>query len=306
MGNIGQGFSHAFGAGWIAQSVPKVAGIKDPLAYAKAGAYLLLKQEMEQAFCSFDQTALAEQTYLGSLGGGYRALIGYANRYTAFSSYAVGKPTDVHYAPTAACIGCDTTAFTATGGALSSLHSRAMWKNVAYALRVASKRSTDWTLLCGLGLRQAITDLTDAETTTATSTATSVYGFGSQVRVFSKSQDDAVLGGSVDVIRTDFGRFAVAESDYIGTTKNSSANTAISNVDHNSPTGLVQRKLSSFNSLPKAGLIIQRGNVWKSWGVPFFTEELAKTGAGNQYDSKGFAMLGVQNPIKAGVIYLSS
>lgn len=287
IGNIGQAFDEQFGVGWIAQQIPQIAGVKDPLAYAKASSYLMLKQHMEVAFSSFDQVAVTDQgSGLGSVGAGYRKLTDYANRYTAASSFALGKPSDVHYAPTGACI----------TGALSSVHSRTMWKNVAYALRTQAKKNTDWTLIAGLGLRQAITDLTDPVTTTTTASAGALASNASQVRVYTRQQDDTTLGASVDVIQTDFGRIMVVSSDYIGTTTTDSGGGALTAVN----SAATARALASFVSNPNAGLIIKKGNVFKVWGVTPYTEQLAKNGGGDTYDSKCFAMLGVSNPILAG------
>lgn len=289
IGNIGQGFDEQFGAGWIAQTIPRIAAVSDPVAYAKSSAYLMLKQHMEVAFTSFDQAAIIDQgSGLGSLGGGYRKLTDYSNRYTAASSFALGKPSDAHYAPTGACI----------TGALTSVHNRAMWKNIAYALRVAAKRRTDWTLIAGLTLRQAITDLTDPAQTTSTSTAASsvVSTAPTQVKVYTRAEEDNVLGASVDIIQTDFGRIYVIDTDYMGTTKKSAAATAITNVD----SAATARALSTYNGDAGAGVILKKGNVFKVWGIPPFTEELGKDGGGPRYDAKCFCMFGVNNPQLAG------
>jgi hypothetical protein len=294
VGNIGQGFDEQFGIGWIAQTIPQIAGVTDPLAYAKASAYLMLKQHMEVAFTSFDQAAIIDGgSGLGSLGSGYLKLTDYANRYTAASSFALGKPSDVHYAPTGACV----------TGALSSVHNRALWKTIAYALRVSAKRRTDWTLIAGLTLRQAITDLTDPAQATTISTAASSLATttGTQVKIFTRAEDDNVLGATVDIIVTDYGRIMVTDTDYMGTTKTSSAGTAITNVD----AAASARALSTYISNPKNGVLLKKGNVFKVWGIPPFTEELGKDGGGPRYDAKAFAMFGVKNPTLAGWLNLT-
>lgn len=292
VGNIGQGFDEQFGVGWIAQSVPQIAGVKDPLAYAKASAYLMLKQHMEVAFTSFDQAAIIDAgSGLGSLGGGYLKLTDYSNRYTAASAFALGKPSDLHYAPTGACI----------TGALTAVHNRAMWKTIAYSLRVTAKRRTDWTLIAGLTLRQAITDLTDpagSSTTTASATTNNV---ATQVKVYTRAEEDSVLGATVDVIVTDYGRIMVTDTDYMGTTKTSAAGTAITNVD----SAATARALSTYISNPKNGILLKKGNVFKVWGLPPFSEKLGADGGGDRYDAKAFCMFGVHNPQLAGWLNLT-
>lgn len=294
IGNIGQGFDEQFGIGWIAQTIPQIAGVKDPLAYAKASAYLMLKQHMEVAFTSFDQAAIIDQgAGLGSLGGGYLKLTDYANRYTAASSFALGSPSDIHYAPTGACV----------TGALTSVHNRALWKTIAAALRVSAKRRTDWTLIAGLTLRQAITDLTDPSVSTSTSTAASsvVAVAPTQVKVFTRAEDDNILGASVDIIQTDFGRIMVTDTDYIGKTKLSAAGTAITNVD----SAATARALSTYIPNAKNGVILKKGNVFKVWGIPPFTDELGKDGGGPRFDAKAYCMFGVKNPQLAGWLLLT-
>lgn len=292
IGNIGQAFDEQFGAGWIAQRIPRIADVKDPVAYAKASAFLMLKQHMEVAFSSFDQVAVVDQgTGLGSIGAGYRKLTDYANRYTSASAFALGKPSDIHYAPTGACL----------SGALSAVHSRAMWKNVAYALRVAAKKNTTWTLIAGLGLRQAVTDLTEPAQATTTVTAGGTASSPTNVRVVTRGEQDNILGSTVDVIVTDYGRIMVVDTDYIGTTTTTSSGGAVSGVNSAS----ADRATVAFVSQPNAGLILERGNVFKVWGVTPYAEQLGKDGSGDSYDAKCFAMLGVNNPIRAGWLNLT-
>lgn len=291
MGNIAQAFSETYRVGWIAGQVPQIAGVANIEAYAKASAYEMLKQHQEVAFCSLDQAAVYDQgAGLGALGAGYLKLTASANAYTAASAYAIGKPTDIHYAPSGAVL----------SGALTANHSRAMWKNVAYALRVAAKQNTDWMLIAGLGLRQAVTDLTVPTTQTTSAGATgagALIGTGAdQIRVLSRSEDDNVLGATVDVIQTDFGRIMVTPTDYIGTTTNDVSGNALTGTNSSS----AQRALCSFNSAPKAGLIVQKGNLFKTWGIMPYTEKLGLDGSGDAYDAKQLVMLGVRNPIKAG------
>ena len=288
MGNVAQGFSETWRLGWQAD-VPKIMGVADIGAYARAGAYELLKQHMETAFCSKDQVAVYDQgSGLGALCAGYRKLTDYYNRYTYASNYAIGKPTDRHYAPVAAC---STAALTAT-------HNRAMWKTVSKALRTAAKQNGDWVLLASLGLRQAVTDLVDP-TTTTTSAASAMTT--TQIRVILAGEQDNVLGGSVDVIRTDFGRFMVATSDYIGDTVVDAADAAIANTN----TYATARALCTYYNLDNAGLILKKGNTFKTWAKMPYTTQLGADGGGDAFDSKCLATWGIDNPCKAGWLYFS-
>lgn len=295
MGNIAQGFSETWRRGWIAD-VPQIAGVNDIDAYAKAGAYELLKQHMEVAFGSFDQVAVYDAgVNVGALGAGYLKLTASANAYSAASAYAIGKPTDLHSAPSGAVL----------SGALSAVHTRAMWKGVAKALRTAAKQKTDWLLIAGLNLRQAVTDLTIPTTVTvtaaATGTAAVVSNTADQVRVLLRNEADSVLGATVDVIQTDFGRIMVTETDYLGTTTTTSSGAALTGYTTTS----ADRVQVSFISNPSAGIIVKKGNLFKTWAKTPFTEKLGATGAGDEFDAKCLAMFGVVNPILAGHLNFS-
>lgn len=288
MGNVAQGFSETWAQGWQSD-VPKIQGVSDLAARAKSSAYEMLKQHMEVAFCSKDQVAVYDQgSGLGAVCAGYRQLTDYANRYTAPSAYAIGKPTDLHYAPTAAC---STAALTAT-------HNRAMWKTVAKALRVAAKQNGDWTLIASLGLRQAITDLTDPTTAQPGNASAAA---ATQVRVILAGESDSAIGASVDVIRTDFGRILVTTSDYIGTTTTDSTGGALTAVN----TAATARASATYRNADNAGIIVKKGNVFKTWAKMPYTEELAKTGGGQRFDSKCLATWGIDNPVKAGWLYFT-
>jgi len=291
MGNVAQGFSETFSHGWQAD-VPKIQGVPDLFAYEKAGAYEMLKQHMEVAFCSKDQVAAYDAgSGLGALCAGYRKLVDNANAYSAPSAYAIGKPTDLHYAPTAAC----------STAAMSSTHTRAMWKTVSKALRTACKANGDWTLLCMTGLRQAISDLTEPTGTTASATGGALNAYSTQIRVVLAGEQDNILGGSVDVIRTDFGRFMVAQSDYIGTTTTNSTGGAVAAY----LTAATARATVAFVANANAGIIIKRGNVFKTWAKMPYTEQMGKTGGGDRYDAKCLATWGIDNPERSGFLYFS-
>jgi hypothetical protein len=296
MGNVGQAFSETYRVGWIAGQVPQIAGVANTESYAKAGAYEMLKQHMECAFLSMDQIAVYDQgPGLGAVGAGYRKLVDAGNAYSAASAYAIGKPTDIHSAPSGACL----------TGAMSSVHNRAMWKSVAFALRVAAKQKTDWMLIAGLSLRQAVTDLTVPTTTNLVPNGTGITGVSmaaDQIRVLSRNETDSVLGASVDVIQTDFGRIMVTDVDYIGTTTTDSAGGALSAVNSASGTGAGARGLASFVANYKAGVLIKKGNLFKTWGIMPYSEKLGVDGSGDAYDAKCLAMLGVRNPILGGFL----
>lgn len=294
IGNGGQGHRETYGAGWIAQNVPKVAGVPSLLARAGSKAAIQLKRKIEVAFCSLDQTYLTDGgSGLGAIGAGYLKLTASANKYASASAFAYGKPSDLHFAPSGAVV----------TGALSTVHTRAMWKNVAYALRVAAQQSGDWVLLAGLTLRQAITDLTTPETLLATTTASAgaVANAAQQVRVLLRNEQDDTLGATVDVIQTDFGRFMVKETDYIGTTTTDSSGSALSAW----ATSTADRADAAFVANPKAGLIVRKGNVFKRWGVPIYSKELPDNGGGTSIDTKGFVAFGVRNPVLAGHLNLT-
>lgn len=287
MGNIAQGFSETWRRGWIAD-VPQIAGVSDIDSYAKAGAYELLKQHAEVAMSSFDQVAVYDQgPKLGAVMAGYRKLTDDANKYAAASVYAIGKPTDIHAAPTGACL----------TGALTAVHNRAMWKSVALALRTAAKQNGDWMLVAGLSLRQAVTDLTDS----ASATTAAGGAAATQVRVLLRNESDNTLGATVDVIQTDFGRIMVTTSDYIGTTTTDVTGGALSAVN----TASAHRVLASFVSSLKSGLIIKKGNTFKTWAKTPYSEKLGADGAGDSYDAKCLLTMGVDNPIKAGWLLLT-
>jgi hypothetical protein len=294
IGNVAQAFREQYGAGWIMQAgIPEVAGVGDVIAYGKMKAAVQIKRHIEVAMCSTDQIAAVDAgSNLGAVGAGYHKLVASANAYAATGGYQVGKATDLHFAPVSAVV----------SGTMTATHSRSMWKTVALELRKAAQMNGDWTLLAGLTLRQAVTDLTNPEGTSVTavaSAANSGYGLArssDQVRVLLRSESDNTLGASVDVIQTDFGRFIVATTDYIGTT------TTVSAALTSWATVSADRVAAAFVSQPRAGLIIKRGNVFKRWGVPVNSVKLGETGGGDTYDTKCLVAWGVKNPALAGVI----
>lgn len=299
MGNLMQGFARPLGVGWQAQEVPHIAGVTNILSYAKASAMESLKVDMECAFCSLDQPAVIDQgPGLGGIMAGYRKMVDYSNRYTAASAYVAGGPTDIQYAPTAACVSSNSpaTGFGSFTG-LTATMSRGFLKYVAYYLRVAAQKKTDWTLIAGLRLRQSITDLT--EPTQVSGSATGIGIAPAQVKILSRAEQEQQLGTSIDIIVTDFGRIIVCESDYIGTTTTTSSGASLSAWSNTSGTGAGARGNAGFFNVPYAGILLKKGNVFKCWGVAPYSEELAKLGGGQNWDMKCTCMLGVRNPLLA-------
>lgn len=284
MGNTAQGFRRAYGAGWIANRLPKIAGVKKGglISDAQADADILLKQDIEVAFCSTDQTAYQDTgSGTGSLGAGLFKMVDYSNRYTAASGYAVGKPTDLHYSPTGANL----------TGALTTAFTRSAMKTIALALRQSAQRSGDYTFLCGLQLRQAVTDLTEPATTSATSATGSNYGLvATQIRMFKQDMVDNELGMSIDVIKTDWGKFAVVDSRFIGTTTTDSTGGAVASSGDRSTRAFVENQ--------KFGYILPRTRkmVAKRWGIAPFSQALPDSGGGPTFDRKCLAGLVVYNP----------
>ncbi len=281
MGNIGQGFREPYGAGWIASRVPHVAGrgrgklIED----AQADAYILLKEDIEVAFCSTDQTAIQDVGPLtGSLGSGLRKMIDKANQYASASAFGYGQPTDLHFAATAALV----------TGTLASVFNLASVRSVAKALRQTTQMNGDYVLLAGLDLREACTMLTDPLTVNATSGTGSVALAATQARVFNQQIADSEFGISIDVLRTDWGRMMIYPTRRIGTTTTNSTGGAVASSG--------DRSTRVFTETPKAGYICKKGMWAKRWGIPFETMPLPDSGGGPTFDAKCYVGLVVYNP----------
>jgi hypothetical protein len=285
MGNYGQVFRRAFGAGWIANSVPSLPGKGRGklLADGAADAMVLLKQDIECAFCSFDQVATPDQGgSTGSTLAGIVKLIDPANKYAAASAFAYGKPTDLHTAPAAACV----------TGALATVFNLASVRAVAKALRQATMRNKDYVFLTGLDLREAVTSMVDPATASVTAGGVAA----TTTRSYTQSLAESELGISIDVIRTDWGRLLVVPTDYIGNTTTNAAGAAQNDAN---------RINRVFVSKPKFGLVLSREKMFKRWGVPFQTDELANDGGGKTKQVRGYVSLGVGNPTGFGFYNLT-
>src|SRR5208282_5862276 len=70
VGNGGQAFRRAYGAGWISEQVPKMPGTgKGFEKRAGMDALILIRQDMEAAMCSFDQTFVLDTGAQDGSGG---------------------------------------------------------------------------------------------------------------------------------------------------------------------------------------------------------------------------------------------
>lgn len=289
MGNYGQAFRRAYGAGWIANSVPKIPGVSRGglVAQGAADAAILLKQDLECAFGSLDQTAVSDVGGAsGSTMAGLRKLIDPANKYASASAFTYGKATDVHYANSSCCV----------TGALASVFNLALLKTVTKALRQTVKRNGDYFFLCGLDLREAVTGLVDPITATAAATGTSAVTTTTQSRVFSQSIADAELGVSIDVIRTDYGRLMVMPTDFIGNTTTNSGGSVQNDAN---------RASRVFVEKPKCGYIGKRDKLGKRIGVPFDTFEIPNSGGGTKKGLRTYQSLRVGNPQGFGFFELT-
>jgi hypothetical protein len=285
MGNTGQAFRRVFGSGWIANAVPRLpgSGRGKILAEGAADAMVLLKQDIEVAMASFDQASFTDVGGAsGSLMAGIRNLIDPANAYSAPSAFAYGKPTDLHSAPAGAII----------TGTLAGAFNLAALRTAAQALRTAVKRYKDYQLLAGLDLRAAVTGLVDPVTVSATGGALAA----TQSRNFTQALADSQLGISIDVIRTDYGRFMVIDTDFIGNTTTAANGSAENDAN---------RSLRVYVNKPKYGLIISREKLFKRWGVPFDTDTLQNDGGGTNRQVRCYASGGLYNPVGFGFLLLT-
>lgn len=285
MGNYGQAFRRVFGSGWIANRVPTLPGKGKGklLASAQADAMVLLKQDIECAFCSFDQTATPDVGgATGSLSAGVRKLIDPANAYAAASAFAYGKATDLQSAPSGAIV----------TGAMATVFNLSAIRTVVQALRQSTKRNKDYLFLAGLDLRAQVTGLIDPQTTASTATSLAA----TQVRMFKQSLEDSELGISIDVIRTDYGRLMVLDSDFIGTTMTNAAGSA---------QGDAARSNRAFVAKTKNGLILSREKLFKRVGVPFEPDTLQNDGGGTTKQVRTYQAMGVRNPQGFGYFELT-
>jgi hypothetical protein len=279
MGNVGQAFRRASGAGWIADAVINTPGGR-LIARARNKVNIAIKQDIEVALCSLDQIAVAPTTSGSATGGnmaGFRMLVDRANRYTdAATGFAYGKPTDIHFAPTAAC-------FT---GALSSTLTFANISTAMRALREAGGEHNDFVFLAGLDVRDAITQFVNPQTTSATGGALA----STALRAFIRDQSDQTYGFSIGILKTDYGRVEVMESERIGDTLNAAADSGSTAV----------RTDRVFNKRQKSFLLYRPQDWHVHWGVRFEAGDIPDTGQGKSFFVRSYLSLRTRNPIRAG------
>lgn len=278
MGNVGQAFRRASGAGWIADAVLNTPGGR-LVARARNKVNIAIKQDIEVALCSLDQIAVAPTTSGSASGGimaGFRQLVDRANRYTdAATGFAYGKPTDIHFAPTAAC-------FT---GAMSSTFTFTQLSAGIRSIREAAGSHNDFIMLCGLDVRDAITQFVNPATTSATGGALA----STALRAFTRDQSDNTFGFSVGVLKTDYGRVEVMESYRIGDNLNDT---------NDSPTNT--RINRTFNRRDKSFLLYRPSDWALHWGVRFDAGDIPDTGQGKSFFVRSYCSLRVRNPIRCG------
>lgn len=279
MGNIGQAFRRANGAGWIANQVTSTP-IGNLMNRGRVDRQILLKQDIEVAMCSLDQAALQDAGGTsGCVMAGLRKLVDHANKYAAASAFAYGKPTDIHFAPTGASL---TTA-------LATTFTYSAFRTMIKELRKAAADNVDLVFLCGLDVREAVTNFILPTNVTAAATGTSAVVAVHPQQVFTQTLDSDSYGISISYAKTDFGRIRVVPTRRIGHTLDDSGG---------SPTNVRADRV--FTEKPKAFYFVDPGQVWKRWGVNFQSGKLADTGGGDQEYERCFLSQGVTNPTYFG------
>lgn len=282
MGNGGQQIRVGYGAGWIAELVPKLPGtgkgvIKD--AYRK---YLeMMKQNWEVAALSLDQTYQVDSGGAnGGLMAGLRCLMDGAvtspsgGKYANANAMVRGVPTDIHYAPTAACI----------TGALANQGIFAMVKQSLKAIFNNVQRYREYTWLTNIGLSEAISGLTDPSAITAAPNSTPA-----QTRMFVREQDDEEFKQVVAIIRTDFGWVKKVLDVFIGTTT--------TDINGNYTATRANRV---FLASPNSGYILTPERVKKRLGFSIREDEMGHDGGGIKKMLFMYAGLQLTNPQGCG------
>jgi hypothetical protein len=273
MGNYAQAYRRATGVGWIADAVTNVpGGALSPRAQRRMDE--LLKQDIEVGCCSSDQIAVAASgsaSFNGTIMAGFRKLIDTANKYTV-GNFAYGKPTDLHFAPAAACL---TTA-------LATTFNYAAMRTIMRAMREASAMGSNFNFLCGLDVRDAVTNMVDPITQTAAAAGTSAVVALNGVRVFNRSQDDTTFGHSIGILKTDYGRVEVMESKRLGTTT----------------TGAT-RDVRAFVEQPKNYMLYHPSDWHLHYGVRGQLGSIPDQGQGKQVFRRSLVALRVTNPIRS-------
>ena len=281
MGNVAQAYRRAAGVGWQAQAVTNVpGGGLTPRAQRRVDQ--LIKQDIECGLCSLDQVAAQATTSASTTGGtmaGFRNLVSFANRYTdAATGFAFGKATDLHYAPTAACL----------TGALASVFNYSAVKTIMRAMREAAAMGSDFVFLCGLDVRDAVTTMVDPATQTAAATGTSAVVALNGIRVFTRDQDDRSFGHSIGILKTDYGRVEVMETKRIGYTAAASNGSATA-----------VRTDRVFIEKPKGYLLFHPEDWHLHWGVRFERGSIPDQGQGKSFFTRSLLSQRCKNPIRS-------
>ena len=281
MGNGGQLFRRGFGSGYVAERVPRLPGSgKGILASAVVRYTTMLKQDIEVALGSFDQTYNADQG--GANGGtmaGLRKMIDPANAYADANHMVPGAPTDIHSAPAGACV----------QGALVNVWNLSLVKTILSSLFDNVQVDREYWLLANKGLRQAVSGLTDPQNIPGEAGATP-----SQQRVFMKDQDDEMFKQVITTIQTDYGTLRVKLTTLLGTTT-TDVNGVATNVRAN----------RTFQNQPNYGYIIPAEKIGKRWGWPIDTDEMGHDGSGITRMLFTYLTLVVFNPMGFGFLALT-
>lgn len=275
VGNGGQGFRQGYGAGWIAEQVPKLPG-EGKGGIIKTGAtraMVMLKQSIECAMASFDQTFNADTgTLTGGITAGIRKLVDQNNAYAGENAFVYGAPSDLHYAPAAACV--------AEGTLLADGLNMTFIENALKALRISTLRNGEYWWNVGLGLRAAITGLIKPQPINGGAGA--VAG---QTTMFTQDLKDTKLGKRIDVVYTDYGTLLIKETDFIGTTT----------TDVNGNVTAV-RANRVYQNKPNYGLMISRDKLALRFGVGFQTVEIGPDGGSKKKVLRTYCGVMAKNP----------
>ena len=281
MGNGGQLFRQGFGAGYIAERVPRLPGSgKGVLSSGLVRYTQVIKESIEAAFGSFDQTYAADAgSANGGVMAGLRKLIDPANKYASANAMVPGAPTDIHYAPEDACV----------TGALADVFNLTLIKKMLSAIFDNVQRDREYWFLVGKGLRQAISQLTDPANIGGAAGSTAA-----QMRVFMSDQSDETFKQIITRIQTDFGTLNVKLSTLLGKTMVDSAG------DYTAT-----RASRVFEGCANNGYIVPAEKLAKRWGFPIDTEELSKDGSGTTKMLFTYLTLVVYNPQGFGFLELT-
>jgi hypothetical protein len=215
----------------------------------------------------------------GGTLAGLRKLMDPANAYANANAMVVGAPTDIHYAPPNACV----------SGALASVWNLSLIKQIASALFDNVQRDREYWLMCGKGLRQAVSGLTDPNNMAGAPGSTPA-----QQRIFMKDQDDETFKQVITRMVTDFATFNVMLNVLLGTTQ-SDAN--------GNPTNVRANRV--FSAQPNYGYVIPAEKLAKRWGFPIDTDELGHDGSGITRMLFTYLTLVVYNPQGFGFLALT-